>query len=103
MREAGGLPRGLPRRRPVGNGRLDGIEFRTMSNAKYRVLIADDLSKRAVEILSSHPEIAVEVKTGLKGGELAAAMKGVHAVAVRSATKITAEVVEAADALKIVG
>ena len=33
-----------------------------MSNATYRVLIADDLSKRAVEILSAHPEIAVEVR-----------------------------------------
>ncbi len=74
-----------------------------MSNAKYRVLIADDLSKRAVEILSAHPEISVEVKVGLKGGDLAAAVKGVHAIAVRSATKITAEVVEAADQLKIVG
>lgn len=74
-----------------------------MSNAKFRVLIADDLSKTAVEILTKHPEISVEVKTGLKGAELAAAVKGVHAIAVRSATKITAEVVEAADALKIVG
>jgi D-3-phosphoglycerate dehydrogenase len=74
-----------------------------MSNAKFRVLIADDLSKSAVEILTSHPEISVEVKTGLKGVELAAAVKGVHAIAVRSATKVTAEVVEAADALKIVG
>jgi D-3-phosphoglycerate dehydrogenase / 2-oxoglutarate reductase len=74
-----------------------------MSNAKYRVLIADDLSKRAVEILTAHPEISVEVKTGLKGAELAAAVRGAHAIAVRSATKVTAEVVEAADQLKIVG
>ncbi len=74
-----------------------------MSNAKFRVLIADDLSKRAVEILTSHPEIAVDVKTGLKGGDLVAAVKGVHAIAVRSATKVTAEVVEASDMLQIVG
>jgi D-3-phosphoglycerate dehydrogenase len=74
-----------------------------MSTSRYKVLIADDLSKKAVEILSAHPEISVEVKTGLKGAELAAAVKGVHAIAVRSATKITADVVAAADALKIVG
>ncbi len=74
-----------------------------MSTAKYKVLIADDMSKTAFEILSAHPEFSVEVKTGLKGAELAAAVKGVHAIAVRSTTKISAEVVEAADALKIVG
>jgi len=74
-----------------------------MSNAKFRVLIADDLSPKATEILASNPEIAVEVKLGLKGAELAAAVKGTHAIAVRSATKITAEVVEAADLLQIVG
>ena len=74
-----------------------------MSNAKFRVLIADDLSKKAMEILTANPEISVEVKVGLKGAELAAAVKGAHAIAVRSATKITAEVVEAADVLKIVG
>ena len=71
--------------------------------SKFKVLIADDLSKKAVEILTSHPEITVEVKTGLKGAELAAAVKGAHAIAVRSAAKVTAEVVEAADVLKIVG
>lgn len=74
-----------------------------MSNAKFKVLIADDLSPKATEILAANSEISVEVKLGLKGAELAAAVKGVHAIAVRSATKITAEVVEAADALKIVG
>jgi D-3-phosphoglycerate dehydrogenase len=68
-----------------------------------RVLIADDLSPRAVEILSAHPEIAVEVKTGLKGDALKAALAGVHGLAVRSATKVSAEVLDAAPALRIVG
>jgi D-3-phosphoglycerate dehydrogenase len=71
--------------------------------SKFKVLIADDLSKKAVQILTSHPEISVETKVGLKGAELAAAVKGFHAIAVRSAAKVTAEVVEAADVLKIVG
>jgi D-3-phosphoglycerate dehydrogenase len=70
---------------------------------KYRVLIADDLSPRAVEILSSHPDVQVEVKTGLKGAELVKALKGVHGLAVRSATKVTAEVLESAPDLRIVG
>ena len=70
---------------------------------KHRVLIADDLSSRAVEVLSAHPEITVEVKTGLKGNDLKEALKGVSALAVRSATKVTAEVLEAATDLRIVG
>jgi D-3-phosphoglycerate dehydrogenase len=70
---------------------------------KHRVLIADDLSSRAVEILSKEPSISVEVKTGLKGPELIQALKGVEGLAVRSATKVTAEVLAAAPDLKIVG
>jgi hypothetical protein len=35
-----------------------------------RVLIADELSRRAVEILSAHTDVSVEVRTGLKGIEL---------------------------------
>jgi D-3-phosphoglycerate dehydrogenase len=73
-----------------------------MSN-KFRVLIADDLSPRAVEILSAHPDVAVEVRTGLKGPALVEALGGVHGLAVRSATKVTAEVLEQARDLKIVG
>jgi D-3-phosphoglycerate dehydrogenase len=74
-----------------------------MANTKLRVLIADDLSPRAVEVLSAHPDVSVEVKTGLKGEELKAALKGVHGLAVRSATKVTADVIEAAPDLRIVG
>jgi D-3-phosphoglycerate dehydrogenase / 2-oxoglutarate reductase len=74
---------------------------RTMS--RFRVLIADELSPRAVEILASHAEVEVEVKTGLVGAALYEAVKGVHGLAVRSATKVTAEVLEAARELKIVG
>jgi D-3-phosphoglycerate dehydrogenase len=70
---------------------------------RFRVLIADELSKRAVEILAAHPDIAVEVKTGLRGPELLMALRGVHGLAVRSATKVTAEVLEGAGDLKMIG
>jgi D-3-phosphoglycerate dehydrogenase len=71
--------------------------------ATHKVLIADELSPRAVEILSACPEITVEVKTGLKPDALKAALDGVAGLAVRSATKVTAEIIESARALKIVG
>jgi D-3-phosphoglycerate dehydrogenase len=43
------------------------------------------------------------VKTGLKGPELIQALKGVQGLAVRSATKVTADVLSAAPDLRIVG
>ncbi len=70
---------------------------------KFRVLIADDLSPRAVEILSAHPDVAVEVKLGLKGPQLIEALRGVQGLAVRSATKVTAEVLADSPDLRIVG
>ncbi len=70
---------------------------------KFRVLIADDLSPRAVEILSKEPKIAVDVKVGMKPEELVKVVGQYDAVLVRSATKITAEILEAAQKLKLVG
>jgi D-3-phosphoglycerate dehydrogenase/(S)-sulfolactate dehydrogenase len=45
----------------------------------------------------------VAVKLGLKGAELRAALAGVHALVVRSATKVTAEALEGADVLRVIG
>jgi|SRR5579871_3747928 len=67
------------------------------------VLIADELSPRALDVFRAHPEIRAHVQTGMKPDELKRALKGVHALAVRSATKVTADVLEAADALRVVG
>src|SRR6202049_3335609 len=67
-----------------------------------RVLIADELSPRAVEILAARG-IAADVKTGLDAAELRRRIGGYDALAVRSATKVTAELIAAADALKVIG
>ncbi len=69
----------------------------------FHVLIADELSTRALDVFRAHPEIRVHVQTGMKPDELKHALKGVQALAVRSATKVTADVLEAADALRVVG
>lgn len=66
------------------------------------VLIADDLSPRATEILKS-AGIEVSVQVGLKKDQLLAAIPAFDGLAVRSATQVTAEVIEAAAKLKIVG
>jgi D-3-phosphoglycerate dehydrogenase / 2-oxoglutarate reductase len=73
------------------------------NSEKFHVLIADEMSEAALAVFQGHPEIKVTVSTGLKGDDLKRALRGVHGLAVRSATKVTADVLEAADALRVVG
>src|SRR5947199_1121984 len=66
------------------------------------VLIADELSPRAVEIFAARG-IAADVATGLGAAELQQRIAGYEGLAVRSATKVTAELLAAAPELKVVG
>jgi len=68
-----------------------------------KVLIADSMSSKAVDILKETPGIDVDVITGLKPDELKAKIKDYHGLVVRSATKATAEILEAAENLKVIG
>jgi D-3-phosphoglycerate dehydrogenase len=74
-----------------------------MSQARFRVLIADEMSPRALEVLRGHPEIEVRAQTGLKGQALRGAVADVHAIVVRSATQLTPDVIEAATTLQVIG
>ncbi|HEV2336903.1 MAG TPA: phosphoglycerate dehydrogenase [Stellaceae bacterium] len=67
-----------------------------------KVLIADELSPRAVEIFAARG-IAADVATGLGAAELRRRIAGYDGLAVRSATKVTADLIAAADALKVIG
>ncbi len=67
-----------------------------------KVLIADNLSPRAVDIFRQRG-IAAEVKTGLKPTELKAIVGGYDGLAVRSATKVPADVIAEAKQLKVIG
>ena len=67
-----------------------------------KVLIADALSPRAVEIFRARG-IEADVATGLDPEELRRRIADYDGLAVRSATKVGAELLGAADALKIVG
>jgi len=68
----------------------------------FRVLIADKLDKQAVPILVD-AGFEVVNKPGLNEDEIVAAIKGFDAVIVRSAAKITAKIIDAADCLKVIG
>ena len=68
-----------------------------------RILIADDLSQEAKTILERIPGAQVEFKVGLKPAELREIIGGYDALAVRSATKVTAEILAAATKLRVIG
>ena len=67
-----------------------------------RVLITEPLAPSATTALRAAGHEVVE-RIGLSPAELLDAVKGVHAIIVRSATKVTAEVFDAADELLVVG
>ena len=67
-----------------------------------KVLIADNLSPKAVEIFEEKG-VEAEVAVGLSPEELIARIGEFDGLAVRSATKVTAEVLAAAERLKVVG
>ncbi|TNE58776.1 MAG: phosphoglycerate dehydrogenase [Alphaproteobacteria bacterium] len=67
-----------------------------------KVLISDKLSPRAEKIFRDRG-IDVDVKTGLDKDELIKIIGDYDGLAVRSATKATAEVIEAATNLKVIG
>ncbi len=68
----------------------------------HRVLVADDLSSEGVEVLR-RAGLQVDVRVGMKPEELEAAIGDYDAIAVRSATKVTARVLEKASRLRVVG
>ncbi len=70
-------------------------------SARYRVLVADPISPKGVELLQEHLDVVV--KTGQKEDEVAAMIGDFDAVIVRSATKINAKIIAAGSRLKAVG
>lgn len=68
-----------------------------------KVLVSDNLGEEGIEILRKEPGIEVDVKIGLSPAELKKIIGGYHALAVRSATKVTEELLQAAENLKVVG
>jgi D-3-phosphoglycerate dehydrogenase/(S)-sulfolactate dehydrogenase len=68
-----------------------------------KVLVADELSPEGLETLRSAPELTVEVKLGLAPATLKAIVGQYDVLAVRSATKVTADTLESPGRLKVIG
>jgi len=67
-----------------------------------RVLISDNLAQVGVDILKK-AGLEVDVKTGLGPDEVKAVIGGYEGLIIRSATKVTADLLESASRLKVVG
>jgi D-3-phosphoglycerate dehydrogenase len=68
-----------------------------------KVLVSDTLDKEGIEILKQAPSIEVDVMTNLTHDELKGVIKDYDGLAIRSATKVTDDVIERAERLKVIG
>jgi hypothetical protein len=69
--------------------------------ATMRIVVAETIAEEGIELLREHGE--VDVAAGLDRSELLERLAGAHALVVRSATAVDAEVFAAAPDLKVVG
>jgi len=67
-----------------------------------KILLADPLDKEALEELRGIPQFEVTLKTGMDEAELVRTIPEYEVVVVRSATKVTRKVIEAALKLKLI-
>ena len=68
-----------------------------------RILVSDPLSEEGLNILRDIKEFKVDIKTGLKPEELKRIIKDYQAIIVRSGTKLTGEIIQAAESLRVIG
>ncbi len=69
----------------------------------FKVLVSDKLSSKGVDVLNKTDNIQVDIKTGLKPEELKAIIHEYHGIVIRSATRLTADIIKAAKNLKVIG
>jgi D-3-phosphoglycerate dehydrogenase len=70
---------------------------------QFRVLLSDSLASQGIEVFKRYPRISVEAKAGLTAAELAGLIAPYDALVIRSATKVTREIIDAATSLKVIG
>jgi D-3-phosphoglycerate dehydrogenase len=70
---------------------------------KHKVLVCDKLSESGLKILRKSSAIKVDVKTGMSPEELIKTIPGYEGIIIRSGTKVTKAVLDAASKLKIIG
>ncbi|MEM1296799.1 MAG: NAD(P)-dependent oxidoreductase, partial [Verrucomicrobiota bacterium] len=69
----------------------------------FKILVADSISEKGIDILKADPQLEVDVKIGLSEDELVEIAGDYSGIVVRSKAKITPRVLDAAKKLKAVG
>jgi D-3-phosphoglycerate dehydrogenase len=70
---------------------------------KPHILIADQIASSGIDLLQAHDAVDVSVQTGLTPDALRAVLPSYAGLIVRSATKVTADVIDAGTSLQIIG
>ena len=68
-----------------------------------KILVSDKLSEQGVQVLREASDVEVDVRTGLSEDELCAIIGEYEGLIVRSNTKVTPKVLDAAQSLKAIG
>ncbi len=68
-----------------------------------KVLVSDNLGEIGIQMFQEEEGIEVDVNTGLPPEELKSIIENYHALVIRSATKVTEDILEAATNLEVVG
>ena len=84
-----------------------GVEVRPGLKHKegltMKVLVSDSLAEIGITLLQETPGIEVDVNTDLTPEELTGIIGQYHALVIRSSTRVTADIIEAARSLKVIG
>jgi D-3-phosphoglycerate dehydrogenase len=80
----------------------------TQGHKKFRgydmkVLVSDNLGEAGIKMFEEEPGLTVDVKTGLEPTELKKIIGDYDALVIRSATQVNADLLKAAQNLKVVG
>jgi D-3-phosphoglycerate dehydrogenase len=75
----------------------------TERKANMKVLITDKVAGECIEELRKFKDIKVDLKIGISEEEIISIIGGYQALIVRSATKVTKAVIDAAGELKVIG
>lgn len=68
-----------------------------------KVLVSDNLGEAGIKLFEAEDGMEVDVKVGLSPEELKTAIKDYDALAIRSTTKVTEDLLDAATNLKVIG
>ena len=71
--------------------------------ALTKILVSDPLAQEGIKILEGEKSFKVDIKPKLPPAELKKLIKDYHALIVRSATKVTSDIISNADNLKVIG